>query len=178
MWKIIPNTNNNYLAHPNGDIKRADGVVNFGSQIRPVGGKILSPKTKSNGYKEVNLMIERNKGVSKYVHRIIATTFLGEIPKGFNINHKDGNKSNNNLDNLEIVSFSENIKHAYRNGLIKSNPPKGSEHPNSKTNEKEVTKIRKEHSKHHSIKKLQTDYPHLSKGILAKVVYRESWKHI
>lgn len=52
-----------------------------------------------------------------FVHRLVATHFIGNIPKGMTVNHKDGNKLNNHVDNLEIVSRSENQKHAYQHGL-------------------------------------------------------------
>lgn len=52
-----------------------------------------------------------------FVHRLVAAHFIGNIPKGMIVNHKDGNKLNNHVDNLEIVSRSENQKHAYQHGL-------------------------------------------------------------
>lgn len=51
------------------------------------------------------------------VHRIVVETFLGEIPKNYEVNHIDGCKTNNRLNNLEIVTKSENQKHAIRTGL-------------------------------------------------------------
>jgi len=51
------------------------------------------------------------------VHRIVWETFVGEIPEGLQINHKDGNKLNNHLSNLEVVTPKENMRHAVRTGL-------------------------------------------------------------
>lgn len=51
-----------------------------------------------------------------FVHRAVALTFIGPS-NGMVINHKDGNKINNSVDNLEWVSQSDNMKHAYRSGL-------------------------------------------------------------
>lgn len=179
MWKIIPNTNNLYECSKGGQIRRVKGVVDFGSQRRNVGGTPLKPKTKKNGYKEVSLNFGLNKnGTSKYVHRLIAQTFLGEISKGFNVNHKDGNKSNNKLSNLEIVTFSENQKHAYKLGLITSNAPKGSRHVKSKLTEEDVLLIREHHRQTKSLKSVCELYPHLHKGTIGKILYRNSWTHI
>ena len=153
-------------------------VVSFGKNKRLTGGKELKPKTKKNGYKELYLSISKNKAKSFYVHRLIAQTFIGSIPDGHNVNHIDGDKANNNVSNLEIITYSENSKHAYKHGLIKLNPQKGSEKSNSKTNEKEVLQIRTEHAKHRSLKKLISKYKHLSKGAITKIIYRETWKHV
>lgn len=171
-WKTIPSTPL-FEASSCGKIKRKITNVAFGSQIRKAGGKILSPKLKNNGYLEVNLSKK-----SKYVHRLVAEAWLGEIPKGFNVNHKDGDKSNNNVLNLEIVTYSQNSKHAFGKGFVR--PPRfiGSKHPRAKTNESEVLNIRQEHNMHHSIVRLIKNYPHLSKHILTKIVYYQSWKHV
>jgi len=176
-WKQIPQTENLYECNSHGDIRRVEGVVDFGSQVRKVGGKILSPKTKKNGYLEVSLNFN-GAAKSRYVHRLIAITWLSESPGRLQVNHKDGDKTNNQPNNLEFVSPSENMKHAYRKGLVKPRELKGSQHPRAKTNEKEVGRIRQDHSMHHSIKRLLLDYPHLTKPILTKIVYWESWKHV
>ena len=177
-WKSIKATGGRYLCNKLGQIKGTDRVVDFGSKKRLAKGKIMSPKIKSNGYCEVSLSIAPDKSKSFYVHRLIAETWLGDIPRKMAVNHKDGNKQNNNVNNLEIVTYSENSKHGYKLGLIKTNSFIGSKHPRAKTSENEVKKIRKEHKKHKSIVQLLKDYPHLTKPILTKIVYRASWKHV
>jgi len=79
---------------------------------------IMKPSVSSSGYCGVNL-----KGIGKVkrlnVHRILAKTFINNKNKKKCVNHKDGNRLNNNLSNLEWVTHSENSKHAYRhNGRI------------------------------------------------------------
>ena len=74
----------------------------------------------NTGYLQCNLYNGNNK-VYRRVHRLIAETF---IPNPYNlpqVNHKDGNKLNNTIENLEWVSNSENTKHAYDNNLYHFN---------------------------------------------------------
>lgn len=82
-------------------------------------GRILKQIEKTNGYMLVGLN-KNSKGYKKHVHRLVAEAF---IPNPYNkpqVNHKDLNKKNNTLNNLEWVSSSENIKHSYKNGNRKS----------------------------------------------------------
>lgn len=71
-----------------------------------------------NGYFAVKLMSENRKRKQHYVHRLVAETYLG-YAENLDINHIDGNKSNNCLSNLEIVSHRENMQHAFDKRLLK-----------------------------------------------------------
>lgn len=87
-------------------------------------GQLVPEKIKSKlydgkGYYTVSLWKE-NKEKHLYIHRLVAESFINTIPSDMQVNHIDGIKTNNQLDNLEIVSRSENILHAHRTGLIKS----------------------------------------------------------
>lgn len=81
--------------------------------------KILKSAIASHGYKVVVLA---NKGHLKQflVHRLVAETFLDNPNNYEEINHKDGNKLNNDISNLEFCTYSENLKHAYKNDLRKT----------------------------------------------------------
>lgn len=79
----------------------------------------LKTQISEHGYENVHLSINKKK-ISKYVHRLMAETYLGfKGEENKVINHKDGNKLNNNLSNLEIITSSENLYHAYKNNLKK-----------------------------------------------------------
>ena len=67
------------------------------------------------GYDSVKI-----NGKNFYRHKIIAYCFLGERPKGYQVNHKDGNKLNNDVSNLEYVSKKQNYQHALNNNLKKN----------------------------------------------------------
>ncbi len=81
--------------------------------------KVLKP-TIINGYAAVGLRVN-NKTIMSFLHRVVATSFLICPNETFIVNHKDGCKTNNNVDNLEWISQSENGKHAYRLNLQKPN---------------------------------------------------------
>ena len=60
------------------------------------------------------------KGKYIKVHKLVAEAFIGES-NGLDVNHIDGDKLNNNVENLEYISRYDNLKHAWRNGLMKRN---------------------------------------------------------
>ena len=75
-------------------------------------GKKLKKQVQKNGYEFVNLYKE-TKMSKKLVHRLVAIAFI-DNEKGYKyINHKDNNKRNNNINNLEFCSQKENVKYAY-----------------------------------------------------------------
>jgi hypothetical protein len=76
---------------------------------------LINGKTK-DGYRDVNIQVN-NKVYYVKEHRLIWSYFNGDIPEGMTINHIDGNKTNNSLDNLELVTPEENNEHAFQTGL-------------------------------------------------------------
>lgn len=79
----------------------------------------LAQSISDRGYPRVYLQINGKKKVMK-IHRLVAELFVPNPDNKREVNHKDGNKRNNNADNLEWCTRSENLKHAYRTGLRKS----------------------------------------------------------
>jgi len=86
-----------------------------------------------DGYLYVKLY-KNKKEYIKYIHRLVAETFIPNIETKHQINHIDGNKLNNKVSNLEWCTQSENVKHAYKLGLVKSNMKNkfGKKHHSSK----------------------------------------------
>lgn len=81
--------------------------------------KILKPELKKNGYLSLQLTDADGENKTWSIHRLMGKAFLGAIDgDGMVINHKDGNKTNNVLTNLELITSSENRKHAFEIGLI------------------------------------------------------------
>ena len=93
-----------------------DYLIHFRGYVRSlITGKLIKAGLGGTGYLTVAL-----RGKTKTIHRMVAEVF---IPNPLNlscVNHKDGNKLNNHISNLEWSTYSDNIKHAYRLGLNKS----------------------------------------------------------
>jgi len=168
-----------YEVSDHGQVRRLQGysINNTMGGKRKVGGKNLSQKTKKNGYKEVTIYEVPMVGKTVYVHRLVAMAFIGEIPDGYEVNHKDGNKANNLHNNLEIVTPSGNRLHAYH-GLKKGIAIyKGSSHGMAKLNEEQVLKIRELYHGGKTPTELSMEFK-TPFSTICKICYRETWKHI
>lgn len=138
VWKTIPNTNEIYQASSYGQIRSIDRFVkhNYGGS-KKVSGRILKQGKQRNGYLAVPICILGTEK-RRNVHRLIASAFLGEST--LQVNHKDGNKTNNRIDNLEYCSSSDNIKHSFKIGLSNIN---GERHPSAKFTNAQILDIRR-----------------------------------
>ena len=125
-----------YYCTSNGDIYSYDRYVRskcYGVENkRLVKSQKISAVDHGNGYKYVSLCKNGTRR-NLYVHRIIAEAFLGDVGTNV-INHKDFNRANNNLSNLEICSQRENVIHA-RDRMSK---PRNKLMPKNKTGEKYI----------------------------------------
>lgn len=137
--------------------------------------KPLKPSISNRGYLRVNLS-DKGKRVGVQVHRLVAETFLGNI-EGMTINHRDGNKTNNEVTNLEVVTQKENNKHAISTGLT----PLGENHSRAKISDKELKAMIKEVQGGLSTVKASKKYG-LSQSYVSKVmrkIYRKDiWETI
>lgn len=111
IWKSIPNADN-YLVSNFGRIKSKDHWIApaRGKTHRWRMGRIFKQSTDKDGYKQICFGLNHKFPVSRKVHRLVMLAFIG--PSELEVNHKDGDKSNNNLSNLEYSTHSENHIHA------------------------------------------------------------------
>jgi hypothetical protein len=162
FWEPILNYEKFYLANQNGQIK---GIIK---------NKVLKGSFGSTGYKHI-VLSKNGKYKTKDVHRIVAETF---IPNPFNlkyVNHIDGNKANNSVNNLEWVTARENTKHATLLGLKKDS---GSNSKNSKLKERDIYEIRKlSKSKSKTNKEISSLY-NINKDYVSMIINKKRWTHI
>lgn len=113
IWKAIPGYEGLYEVSNTGQIKSLERIVLF-RHSRRTHPEIIMKQSKNiitkHGYMRVTLC--KNGLFSKMlVHKIVCLAFIGEAPKGHVVNHKDLNKSNNYLVNLEYVTTRQNVHH-------------------------------------------------------------------
>ena len=115
VWKVYPR-NENYEISNMGRIRRAiDSLPCGNGTIAYKKGKVLKTYINRTGYVTQILSYSNRKNKTQPIHRLVLETFIGPCPKGHECNHKDGNKLNNKLINLEWITHSENMKHAHIN---------------------------------------------------------------
>ena len=136
-------------------------------------GRTMRPHHHINGYVYVTLCKNGKKEVFR-LHRLVLMVFVG--PSDLECNHKNGNKSDNRLCNLEYVTRSENMKHAYDTGLNAG--PVGSKCGAAKLNEKQVLELRRLfETGEYSQVKLGKMFG-LGRSAVNQIVHRKRWKHI
>jgi hypothetical protein len=94
--------------------------INIEGQVRSkLTGRILKTFDNGRGYLTLRATTEDGKQRHLRVHRAVAEAFIPNPDSKPVVNHKDGNKKNNHVSNLEWVTFQENTIHAYEHGLFK-----------------------------------------------------------
>ena len=107
---------NHYKVSNFGNVKTKPRYVSNHTGKLLVKEKILKQRKSKKGYKVVDLSVNSKK-YYRQVHRLVAETFIQNPENKPQVNHKDGNKENNNVSNLEWVTNQENQLHAVKYGL-------------------------------------------------------------
>lgn len=97
--------------------------------------KFLKPFTNPSGYYLVDLH-HKHLSYTRQLHRVIASLFIPNPNKWETVNHKDGNKANNSVDNLEWMTLGDNVRHAWKTGLAK--PRCGVKNPANRYTEDQI----------------------------------------
>lgn len=118
VWKEIPNTDGFYYVSNLGRVKsKARPRVMSNGTVKHYKEFILKQINHTQGYLSVNLYLDNGKQCKRLVHILVAEAFIPKYADGLDVNHKDGNKKNNHVENLEWCTHKENVHHCNDTGL-------------------------------------------------------------
>lgn len=139
---------------------------------------IISGSLNADGYLMVDLS-DRSRGLRKcrLAHRLVGEAFLGDIPDGKQINHKNGVKDDNRPENLEYVTCGENVRHAYRELNCSDTRSRGSDHYGAQLTEESVREARARKQSGESYASIARSMG-FSYHAIWDCVNRRSWKHL
>lgn len=155
-------------------------VNNLGTKVYTKTGKFPTLFTDDWGYVLFNIGSSHRRNFYKTMrlHRLVALAFIpNPDPENLTqVNHKDGNKLNNCVTNLEWISGKGNVQHAWKTGLIK--PRIGSKSPRAILTEEQVLEIREKYSIYkYKISELAKEYG-VSRNVIGNIIARRTWTHI
>lgn len=150
-------------------------ISNFG-RIRGIwSGKILKLSKNNAGYYYARVHKGNNKNITIYIHKMVALAFIPNPENKLVINHIDGDKTNNVVENLEWVTHQENTLHAMKLGLMNV---RGENHPSAKLTEKDVKEIRsiyKKGSREFGLGSLGKRFG-VKKSVIYNIIHYRTWK--
>lgn len=140
IWRDILELNSMYAISNKGRVKRKSRKVKSRGGFRNLKETIKPPQDNGKGYKQLYVQISGKRHLF-YIHRLVAIYFIENPLKLDQVNHKDGIKSNNLVENLEWCDQKANMLHAKNSGLMKS----GENHSNSKLKKDSVLALKRLH---------------------------------
>ena len=180
IWKDLKGSREIYQVSNLGNVRTKDRIGARGYYVK---SRELIKHENSAGYYRVSMRLENDKKSKSYfVHRLVGLLFLPrEEGKNF-INHIDGNKHNNSVENLEWCTRNENEQHAWRTGLKNSNmvSRKGEQHGMHKLSQLDVDWIRANHKKNDKefgTKPLSMKF-NVCPQTITEIVHNRSWNPI
>lgn len=178
-WRDILGYEGYYKVSNEGEVRSVDRYVNTRWDIKTLQkGSLMNLRRDKDGYLIVTLRRE-GKAKTFRVSRLVASAFIPNPSNLQYVNHLDGVRDNNHVDNLEWCTQSHNIKHSYNIGLKKpsSNNLKGSKMGTSKLTEAEVLDIRRAIDKGCKQVDLANKY-NVSISTISAIKHRRKWNHI
>jgi hypothetical protein len=121
IWKDIKGYEGIYQVSNLGNLKSLSRLCDVGNGVYRKKEKIIYKFSLKNGYPQFNLC-KNNTHKNVYIHRLVGEYFLSNLSNFPTINHKDGIKTNNNINNLEWCTYLYNNKHAINYKLRKLKP--------------------------------------------------------
>lgn len=150
-------------------------VSDSGLVIRRDHNILLQPTLDSDGYPQLTIFFD-GKGYCRKIHRLVAEAFIPKEEGRDQINHKDGNKCNNHVSNLEWCTLQENVEHAWKTGLSTvRNALTGAAHKYDPKTIHEICKLLEENKLSYDEISSKLSVP---KGLISEIRCGTRWKHI
>src|SRR5690606_12792762 len=130
VWKDIKGLEGRYQVSDHGRVRSLDRETPVNGGIRFSKGRMLNTRLDRYGYSKISFTLGKGKKRHSTIHRLVASAFIPNPNNLPQVNHKDGDKTNNHVNNLEWCTGEHNIKHAKDMGLIHG--VKGGKHYKSK----------------------------------------------
>lgn len=172
-WRAVVGFEGKYEVSDEGQVRSLDRTRKgrWGNDV-PIKGCIMSQQKNRIGYMMVPLGTGTKRKKLCTVHRLVLIAFTEDRPD-MQVNHKDGDKTNNHLSNLEWVTASQNCRHREDNGL----GIRGEKAPHGKLNTEQVLQIRKLFAEGKSQTSLGKQFG-VSQHSIWMIVRRKSWMHV
>lgn len=136
--------------------------------------RLITERLNNKGYKIVNLSID-GKCKTFSVHRLIAQAYIPNPNNLPTINHKNGIKTDNRIENLEWVTFSENTTHAVATGLLM--PAKGRDTKNGRFEDEDIKRIKELYSQGLSQYKIAEMY-NVTRGTIQQILNGHTYSYV
>lgn len=149
-------------------------ISNLGNVYSYISNRLLNPRIDNFGRRGVHFY-QNKKECCFRIHRLVAQHFIPNPNNYPEVNHIDGNKMNDRIDNLEWCTGSQNVKHAFKLGLMTRG--KGEDCGKSKLTNHQVLKIRELYSKGWTYVDIAKKFKK-SRTCIRLICIRGTWKHI
>lgn len=158
-----------------GNIRSIDREIIMRNGVKRFYKSHLLKHKKNNRDYSIVIFNKNDEQITYLVHRLVALAFIPNPDNLPEVNHKDGNKDNNCVDNLEWVSSKENANHARKNGLINQH---GQNSVNSKLSDEEAIKIRDLWFTGNYTQRELAEMFNVAQTTISRIVRRRVYKHL
>lgn len=171
-WRPIPGTDGQYSVINRGRVRSEPLAGRTGRQR----GRVLKPRASRKGYPVFRVCLTSGMRWQATVHSAVAAAFIGPRPDGHQVDHKNGDKTDNRVENLEYVTCRENIRRSWASGQHTAEHCRGEANTKAKLTADDVRTIRAIYPAK-SLGELAALYG-VSLQNIAFIAKRKTWKHV